>query len=73
MTNIGHFRAAATLLDVQRDIRKQWDGRAQLNGISMRQSGDASQPFERAGASDTKVATVGIDLAKKCVSTARGQ
>jgi transposase len=45
-------------------IRKQWDGRSHLNGIEVCQSGDANQPLKQTGASDMKVTTVGIDLAK---------
>ena len=43
---------------------KQWDGRSHLNGIEVCQSGDANQPLKQTGASDMKVTTVGIDLAK---------
>jgi hypothetical protein len=42
----------------------QWDGRPHLGGIVMCQSGDANQPLKQTGASDMKITTVGIDLAK---------
>ena len=35
-----------------------------LNGIAVCQSGGVYQPLEQTGASDMKVTTVGIDLAK---------
>jgi transposase len=43
----------------------QWDGRPHLSGIAMCQSvGVFTNPLEQTGASDMKVTTLGIDLAK---------